>query len=98
MAHEQANAGWPEDDSDGEPAPALGVWALVLLYGLPFLILLVVPSVAWIGLLPAAVAVRSRTPAPHRRRLVVLYAVTGLISVAPWIVLIARGNIADLVG
>jgi hypothetical protein len=98
MADERSSGGWPEDDSDVVAAPALGVWALVLLYGLPLLILLVVPTVAWLGLLPGAVVVRSRTPAPHSRRLVVLYAVTGLISVAPWIAMIVQGDIGDLAG
>jgi hypothetical protein len=98
MADEPSNAGWPEDDSEVAPAPALGVWALVLLYGLPLLFLLVVPTVAWLGLLPGAVVVRSRTPAPHRRRLVVLYTVTGMISVAPWVAMVVQGDIGDLAG
>jgi hypothetical protein len=98
MADERSSAGWPEDDSDVVADPPLGMGALVLLYGLPLSALLLLPSVAWLGLLPGAVAVRFRTPAPHRRRLVVLYVVAGLISVAPWIALILRGDIGELAG
>ncbi|HSO03127.1 MAG TPA: hypothetical protein VLQ92_01495 [Candidatus Limnocylindrales bacterium] len=96
MTDEQGRYGWPEEEPDGAALAGPGVWQLVALYGLPFLILLVVPAVAWVGLLPGAVALRWMTRPPHRRWLVAIYLVAGLISVAPWIAMVINGDIADL--
>jgi hypothetical protein len=91
---EDASYGWPEDPEESG-VPSLGRARLILLYGLPFVILLVFPAVAWIGLLPGAVGLRWTTHPPHRRRLVILYVVAGLISVAPWIAwILGRDSIA----
>lgn len=99
MTDQLGQSGWPDDAEDvQDDASQLGVWKLVLLYGLPFLTLFVFPAVAWIALLPGAVGVRWATSPPHRGRLVWIYLVTGAISVAPWIALIARGDVAELLG
>lgn len=98
MTDEQGSYGWPEEEPDGAAPLGPGVWQLVALYVLPFLILLVVPAVAWVGLLPGAVALRWITRPPHRRWLVAIYVLAGLISVAPWIAMILNGDIADLAG
>lgn len=98
MTDGQGHSRWPEDEQDVEAVEDPGVWKLVLLYGLPLLILLVVPTVAWVGLLPGAIALRWTTYPPHRRRLIALYVVAGLISVLPWIALLFSGDIAELTG
>ncbi|HYN56752.1 MAG TPA: hypothetical protein VES03_06110 [Motilibacterales bacterium] len=99
MTDQLSQSGWPEDAEEVRgDADQPSVWKPVLLYGLPFLILFVFPAVAWIALLPGAVGVRWTTHPPHRRRLVWIYLVTGMISLAPWIALIARGDVAELVG
>jgi hypothetical protein len=84
VAEDAGSYRWPEDTEE-PAAPSLGTGMLILLYGLPFGLLLVFPAVAWIGLLPGAVGLRWRARPPHRRRLVILYVVLGLISVAPWV-------------
>jgi hypothetical protein len=84
VAEDAGSYGWPEEPVESE-VPSLGRARLILLYGLPFVILLIFPAVAWIGLLPGAVGLRWTTHPPHRRRLVIVYVVAGLISVAPWI-------------
>jgi hypothetical protein len=93
MTQESTGNGWPEDPADGEldgwEKP--GVPRLMALYGAPFLLLLLFPVLAWIGLLPAALILRRTSPPAHRRRLVWTYAITGLISFAPWIPMVARG-------
>lgn len=96
MTDEQGGYGWPDEEPDGAGVPGPGVWQLTALYGLPLLILLVVPALAWMALLPGAVALRRMTRPPHRRWLVAIYVLAGLISVAPWIALIINGDIADL--
>ena len=99
MTDQLGESGWPDDADDvPDDASQLSVWKLVLLYGLPFLTLFYLPSLAWIALFPGAVGVRWATSGPHRGRLVGIYLVTGAISVAPWIALIARGDVADLLG
>jgi hypothetical protein len=97
MRDEPRQSGWPKEP-DVELSEEPGVWKLVLLYTLPLLVLLVFPAVAWVGLLPGAVGLRWTTFPPHRRRLVALYVVAGLISVAPWIAMILRGDLAELSG
>ena len=99
MTDELSQSGWPDDADDvPDDASQLSVWKLVLLYGLPFLTLFYLPSLAWIVLLPGALGVRWTTSPPHRARLFWIYLVTGAISVAPWIALIARGDVAELFG
>ena len=99
MTDQVSQSGWPDDAEDvPDDVEQPGVWKLVLLYGLPFLILFVFPAVAWIALLPGAVGVRWSTRAPHRRRLVWIYLVTGAISIAPWILLVVQGDVAELIG
>ena len=94
MAEDTGSYGWPEDPEESV-VPSTGRATLILLYGLPFVILLVFPAVAWIGLLPGAVGLRWTTHPPHRRRLVTLSVVAGLISVAPWIAwLLGRDSVA----
>jgi hypothetical protein len=94
VAEDAGSYGWPEDPEESQ-VPSLGRARLILLYGLPFVILLMFPAVAWIGLLPGAVGLRWATHPPHRRRLVILYVLAGLISVAPWIAwLLGRDSIA----
>lgn len=61
-----------------------GAVLLVVLYVAPLLVLLLFPAIAWIALLPLALLVRRTTHPAHRRRATWIYAVTGLISLAPW--------------
>ena len=91
MTEEPSGYGWPEESADDDlDFPRPGAYMLAVLYGLPFLILLLFPALAWLVLLPFAVAMRWNTHPPHRRRLVWINVTTGLISLAPWIVMIVR--------
>lgn len=91
MTEEPSGYGWPEESADDDlDFPRPGAYMLMVLYGLPFLILLLFPALAWLVLLPFAVAMRWNTHPPHRRRLVWINVTTGLISLAPWIVMIVR--------
>lgn len=94
MAEDPGSYVWPEDPEESV-VPSLGRAKGILLYGLPIVVLLVFPAVAWIGLLPGAVGLRWTTHPPHRRRLVILYVAAGLISIAPWIAwLLGRDSVA----
>jgi hypothetical protein len=89
MTEEPSGSGWPDDSADEAPEfTGPGAYMLMVLYSLPFLILLLFPSLAWLVLLPFAVAMRWNARPPHRRRLVWINVGAGLISVAPWIVMI----------
>jgi hypothetical protein len=91
MAEEPSGYGWPDDPADeGLEFAGPGTYMLMVLYGLPFLILLLFPGVAWLVLLPFAAAMRWNTRPPHRRRLVWINVTTGLISLAPWIAMVVR--------
>jgi hypothetical protein len=94
MTEDARDYEWPEDPVQSVEEPA--IWKLVLLYGLPVLLLLVFPAVAWIGLFPGAVGLRWATHPPHRRRLVALYVLTGLFSVAPWIAMLLGRDTVEL--
>ena len=99
MTDQFSRSGWPEDPEnslDGVDQP--GRPTLMVLYGLPFLLLLLLPAVAWMGLFPVAVGLRWTTHPPHRRRLTWIYLMTALISVAPWVALIVRGDASELIG
>jgi hypothetical protein len=78
---------WPEDAAPEPPRP--GPVLLLILYMAPFLLLLLFPAIAWIALLPLTLLVNRTTHPDHRRRAVVIYLVTGLISLAPWITMMA---------
>jgi hypothetical protein len=80
---------WPEDTSSGQGYRA-GSYVLAIMYSAPFVILLLFPNLAWLALLPFAIALRWNVHPPHRRRLEWIYVVTGLISLAPWIPMILR--------
>jgi hypothetical protein len=84
LADESAGYEWPEDPSGGDQYRA-SFYLLAIMYSAPFLILLLFPALAWLALLPFAVALRWNAHPPHRRRLIWIYVVTGLISLAPWI-------------
>jgi hypothetical protein len=84
VAEDPGSYAWPEDPEESG-VPTLGRVRATLLYGLPIVVLLIFPAVAWIGLFPGAVGLRWITHPPHRRRLVVLYVLAGLLSVAPWV-------------
>jgi hypothetical protein len=89
MTEEPSGSGWPDDSADAElEFTGPGAYMLMVLYSLPFLILLLFPSLAWLVLLPFAAAMRWNTRPPHRRRLVWINLGAGLISLAPWIVMI----------
>lgn len=78
---------WPDEGAaDQEYRP--GFYILAIMYAAPFLILLLFPALAWLALLPLILAVRWNVHEPHRRRLVWIYLITGLISLAPWIALL----------
>jgi hypothetical protein len=77
---------WPEEAAPEPPPP--GVVTLLVLYLAPVLLLLLFPSIAWIALLPLAPLVNRTTHPAHRRRAVVVYTVTGLISLAPWVAML----------
>lgn len=98
MSDQLSPSGWPDDAEDVPDDVDQPLGKLLLLYGLPFVILYVLPSLAWIALLPGAVAVRRSTRAPHRRRLLGIYLATAAISIAPWILLVVRGDGAELFG
>jgi hypothetical protein len=76
---------WPEDPSDGEQYEQPGPIRLTILYVSPFLVLLLFPPLAWIALLPMAASMRWTVYPPHRRRLIWIYSILGLISAAPLI-------------
>jgi len=89
MTEEPVGSGWPEDPADEELEFAgPGTYTLMILYPLPFLILLLFPTFAWLVLLPFAIAMHWNTRPPHRRRLVLINVGLGLISLAPWIVML----------
>ena len=75
---------WPEDPATPPPS-SQGPITLIVSYGAPFVLLLLFPAIAWIFLLPAALMLRWTAHPTHRRRLVWVYALTGLFSFAPWI-------------
>ena len=74
---------WP-DEAAPKP-PGQGPITLIVSYGAPFVVLLLFPAIAWIALLPMALMLRWTAHPTHRRRLVWLYLITGLISLAPWV-------------
>lgn len=77
---------WPEEATPEPPQP--GVVTLIVLYMAPFLLLLLFPAIAWIALLPLTPLVSWTTHPAHRRRAVLIYLVTGLISLAPWVAML----------
>lgn len=77
---------WPEEAAPEPPRP--GVITLLVLYLAPFLLLLLFPSIAWIALLPLTPLVHRTTHPAHQRRATVIYLVTGLISLAPWVAML----------
>lgn len=85
MTEEDSGYAWPDDPTDGDRHDQPGVIRLTILYGAPFLLLLLFPALAWLGLLPMAASMRWTVFPPHRRRLVWIYSVCGLISAAPLI-------------
>ena len=55
MTEEPTGSGWPDDPADEELEFAgPGTYTLMILYPLPFLILLLFPTLAWLVLLPFA--------------------------------------------
>ena len=74
---------WPQEAAPESPQP--GAVLLIVLYLSPVILLLLFPAIAWIFLLPAALMLRWTAHPTHRRRLVWVYALTGLFSFAPWI-------------
>jgi len=77
---------WP-DDATPKP-PGQGPITLIVSYGAPFVLLLLFPAIAWIALLPLALMLNWTAHPAHRRRLVWIYAITGLFSLAPWAMLL----------
>jgi hypothetical protein len=96
MTHEPGPHGWPDEGPDAVAVQGPGLGKLVVLYGLPLVIMFFAPAVAWVGLFPGAVGLRWTTQPPHRRRLVALYVVVGLISFAPWIAWVFGGDTTEL--
>ena len=91
MTEEPSGSGWPDEPADEDLEFAgPGAYMLMVLYSVPFLILLLFPTLAWLALLPFAVAMRWNTRPPHRRRLVWINVALGAISLAPWIVMLVR--------
>jgi hypothetical protein len=86
MNDRQDSYEWPEDVPP-EPAQP-GVITLLVLYLAPFLLLLMFPAIAWIALLPLTPLVRRTTHPAHRRRVTLIYLVTGLVSLAPWVTMV----------
>ncbi len=80
---------WPVE-AGGDDTYHPSFYLLAIMYAAPFLILILFPAIAWLALLPFSFALRWNTQPPHRRRLIWLYVITGLISLAPWIGFIAR--------
>lgn len=91
MTDESGQYQWPDESatSQAESGPMRTV-NLIVLYGAPFLTLLLFPNLAWVALLPGGAILGRTSPAKHRRRLVWIYLITGLISLAPWIALLLR--------
>jgi hypothetical protein len=75
---------WP-DEAAGDDRYRPGFYLLAIMYVAPFLILILFPALAWLVLLPFSFALRWNAQPPHRRRLEWIYAITGLISLAPWV-------------
>ena len=70
----------PAAPADSSVRPS--VLALAVLYGLPFVVLWWVGTLAWVGLLPGAVGLNWTTQPPHRRRLQLLYGSLAAVSLA----------------
>lgn len=85
MSEPESGYAWPEDPSDGDDYEQPGVIRLTILYMSPFLLLLLFPPLAWLALLPMAASMHWTVYPPHRRRLMWIYSICGLISAAPLI-------------
>jgi hypothetical protein len=89
VSEEDSGYAWPEDPADGDRYDQPGVIRLTILYVAPFVLLLLFPALAWLGLLPMAASMRWTVYPPHRRRLAWIYAVCGVISATPLLVALA---------
>ena len=78
---------WP-DEGSGDDDYRPGFYLLAIMYSAPFLILILFPALAWLALLPVAISLRWNAHPPHRRRLIWIYVITALISLAPWIAML----------